>query len=76
MKWSFRILVQNQDNQKQKVDLNVYGQQMVQRLFTICQITETALEHSAVQAIFNTELLKLSFDTQSQKRLYIDAIDI
>ena len=46
MKWSFRILVQNQDEQKQKVNLNVHDHQMVQRLFTICQITETAMEDS------------------------------
>ena len=76
MQWSFRILVQNQDDLKQKVNLNVYGHQIVQKLFTVCQITETASEDEAIEAILNTELLKLSFDTQYHKLIDIDAIYI
>lgn len=76
MQWSFKMLVQNQDDPKQKVKFNVYGHQIVQKLFTICHITETASEEEAIKAIFNTELLKLSFDTQSHTLIDIDAIDI
>ena len=53
-----------------------YGQQMVQKLFTICEITETASEDEAEVAILNTELFKFSFDTQSHKVIDIDRIHI
>ena len=76
LQWTFRILVQTEDTPKQKVNLNVYGQQIVQKLFTMCEITETASEDEAVEAILNTELLKLTFDTQSRKLIEVDAIYI
>ena len=49
---------------------------MVQKLFTICEITETASEDEAEVAILNTELFKFSFDTQSHKVIDIDPIHI
>ena len=69
-------LVQTEDKPRQKINLNIYRQQIVQKLFTICAITETASEDEAVEAIFNTELLKLSFDTQCHKLIDIDPIHI
>ena len=47
VQWSFKIVVHTQDNPRQKINLNIYGQQMVQKLFTICEITETASEDEA-----------------------------
>ena len=76
MQWSFRILVQDQVDPKQKINLNVYGHLIVEKLFTICHITEAASEDEAVEALFNTELLKLSFHTQSYKLIDIDPIYI
>ena len=71
VQWSFKIVVHTQDNPRQ-----IYGQQMVQKLFTICEITETASEDEAEVAILNTELFKFSFDTQSHKVIDIDPIHI
>ena len=65
VQWSFKIVVHTQDNPRQKINLNIYGQQTVQKLFTICEITETASEDEAEVAILNTELFKFSFDTVS-----------
>ena len=76
MQWSFKIVVHTQDNPRQKINLNIYGKQMVQKLFTICEITETASEDKAEVAILNTELFKFSFDTQSHKVIDIDPIHI
>ena len=42
----------------------------------MCEIIETALEDEAVEAIFNTDLLMLSFDTQSHMLIDIEAIHI
>ena len=42
VQWSFKIVVHFEDSPRQKINLNIYGQQMVQKLFTICEITETA----------------------------------
>ena len=71
---SFKIVVHTKHNPRQKINLNIYGQQMVQKLFTICEITETASEDEAEVAILNTELFKFSFDTQSHKVIDIDSI--
>ena len=76
VQWSFKIVVHTEDNPRQKINLNIYGQQMVQKLFTICEITETASEDEAEVAILNTELFKFSFDTQSHKVIDIDPIHI
>ena len=76
VQWSFKIVVHTQDNPRQKINLNIYDQQMVQKLFTICEITETASEDEAEVAILNTELFKFSFDTQSHKVIDIDPIHI
>ena len=76
MQWSFKIVVHTEDNPRQKINLNIYGQQMVQKLFKIYEITETASEDEAEVAIFNIELFKFSFDTQSHKVIDIDPIHI
>ena len=75
VQWSFKIIVHTHDNPRQKINLNMYGQQMVQKLFTICEITETASEDEAEVAILNTELFKFSFDTV-YKVIDIDPIHI
>jgi len=49
---------------------------MLQKLFTICKITETASEDEAEVTILNTELFKFSFDTQSNKVIDIVPIHI
>ena len=74
MQWSFKIVVHSEDNPRQKINLNIYGQQMQHKLFTICEITETASEDEAEVAILNTELSKFSFDTQSHKVTDIEQI--
>ena len=76
VQWSFKIVVHTEDNPRQKIKLNIYGGQMVQKLFTIFEITETASEDEAEVAILNTELFKFSFDTQSHKVIDIDPIHI
>ena len=76
VQWSLRILVHTEDKPQQKINLNIYGQQIVQKLFIICEITEIASEDKAVEAIFNTELLKLSCEIQSHKLIDIDPIHI
>ena len=76
VQWSFKIVVHAQDNPRQKINLNIYGQQIVQKLFTICEIAETASEDEAEVEILNTELFKFSFDTQSHKLIDIDPIHI
>lgn len=48
LQWTFRTLVQTEDTPKQKVDLNIYGQQIVQKLFTMCEIKETTSKDKAV----------------------------
>ena len=54
MQWSFKIVIHTEDNPRQKINLNIYGQQMVQKLFTICEITEAASEDEAEVAILSS----------------------
>ena len=63
VQWSFKIVVHTEDNPRQKINLNIYGQEMLHKLFKICEITETASEDEAEVTILNTELFKFSFDT-------------
>ena len=72
VQWSFKIVVHTVDNPRQKINRNIYGQQMLHKLFTICEITETASEDEAKVAI----LFKFGFDTQSHKVIDIDPIHI
>ena len=34
VQWSFKIVVHSEDNPQQKINLNIYGQQMLHKLFT------------------------------------------
>ena len=70
-----QIVFHIEDNPRQKINLNTYGQQMLHKLFTICEITETASEDEAEVATLSS-LSSASFDTQSHKVIDIDLIHI
>ena len=76
VQWSFKIIVHTEDTPRQKINLNIYGQRMLHKLFTICEITETASEDEAEVAILSTELFKFRFDTQPHKVINIDPVHI
>ena len=73
---SLKLYVQDCAEPKQKLHLYVYGEQVVKKLFTVSGIHETSSEDNVLEKLFDIDTAKLSFDTQSNKVVDIDPIEV
>ena len=76
IQWSLRLYVENQEQGKTKVNLSVYGQQIVSKLFALSGLHEEATEDEVLEKLLDIDIAKLSYDTQSYKLIDIDPIKI
>ena len=74
VQWSLKLYVQ--DCAEPKLHLYVYGEQVVKKLFTVSGIHETSSEDNVLEKLFDIDTAKLSFDTQSNKVVDIDPIEV
>lgn len=76
LQWCFKIYVQNQDDPTSKIHLNVFGKQIVNKMFTLAGIQDNSSEDEVLECLLNMPLVKVCFDTEANKLIDIDAFEV
>ena len=74
--WFFKLFVINAEQPNTKLSLNVFEQQVVNKVLALCDLTEDATEDDLKDAVIDLGLVSISYDGHSKQLISIEQIKI
>ena len=74
IQWSFKLIVQCQQDPTSKTTLYVYGKNIVEKIFSLANVDEDATEDDLLDNLFEMDALLITYDRQSFK--VVDIVEI